>query len=82
MTYSSLYGLLSLFEDSRSLACRVVCRPFDKFFNSKEAGHKKEPVDWTSARVYEKVDGSLIKCYFYKASFNDTQPDAAAPPNP
>ena len=41
----------------------VVARPFDKFFNYGE-GHAK-PIDWTTARVQEKLDGSLIIMYHY-----------------
>ena len=43
---------------------RVVCWPFDKFFNVQETCAAK--IDWESARVLEKVDGSLIKLYWYK----------------
>src|SRR3972149_10320778 len=35
----------------------VVARPFDKFFNHGE-GHAR-PIDWATARVQEKLDGSL-----------------------
>lgn len=38
---------------------RVVCRPFDKFFNYGE--QRASDIDWDTARVQEKVDGSLIK---------------------
>lgn len=41
----------------------VVARPFDKFFNSNE-GHAAK-IDWSTARVQEKVDGSLIIMYWY-----------------
>lgn len=39
-----------------------VCHPFDKFFNYGE--ENASSVDWESASVLEKVDGSLIK-FFY-----------------
>ncbi|KAJ3261724.1 hypothetical protein HK103_004675 [Boothiomyces macroporosus] len=42
---------------------RIICYPFDKFFNM---GEKNEhPIDWKSALVYEKLDGSLMKLYYY-----------------
>ncbi|KAJ3321748.1 hypothetical protein HDV06_003897 [Boothiomyces sp. JEL0866] len=42
---------------------RIICYPFDKFFNM---GEKNEhPIDWKSAVVYEKLDGSLMKLYYY-----------------
>lgn len=40
-----------------------ICRAFDKFFNHGEDNAAK--VDWTSVTVEEKVDGSLIKFFFY-----------------
>lgn len=41
---------------------RVVCRAFDKFGNFGE-GYVDE-IDWDSARVQEKVDGSIVKLWF------------------
>ena len=41
----------------------VVCRSFDKFFNLHE-GHAAQ-IDWPSAQVLEKLDGSLVQMYFY-----------------
>lgn len=42
---------------------RVVSRAFDKFFNHGE-GHAS-PIDWSTARTFEKVDGSLCVLYAY-----------------
>lgn len=42
---------------------RCVSRSFDKFFNHGE-GHAA-PIDWSTARVQEKVDGSLCSLYWY-----------------
>lgn len=41
----------------------VVSRGFDKFFNHGE-GHAAS-IDWSSAKVHEKVDGSLCVLYHY-----------------
>lgn len=41
----------------------IVARPFDKFFNYGEA--LAPEIDWSSAKVYEKLDGSLIILYNY-----------------
>jgi hypothetical protein len=41
----------------------VVARPFDKFFNLGES--KAATIDWTTAKVQEKLDGSLILLYYY-----------------
>lgn len=41
----------------------VVARAFDKFFNHGE-GHAAE-IDWSTARVQEKMDGSLCMLYHY-----------------
>lgn len=39
-----------------------VCRPFDKFFNYGE--EYAADIDWQTARVTEKVDGSLTKLFY------------------
>lgn len=41
-----------------------VCRPFDKFFNYGES--YAASIDWESAIVEEKIDGSIMKLWFYK----------------
>lgn len=43
---------------------RPVAYPYDKFFNVHE-GHAA-PIDWSTARVYEKVDGILCTLYGYR----------------
>jgi T4 RnlA family RNA ligase len=42
-----------------------VCRPFDRFFNHGEALNVTENFDITSSIVYEKLDGSLVKLFFW-----------------
>lgn len=39
----------------------VVCHPMDKFFNIQE--QYAHQIDWASASVLEKVDGSIIKVW-------------------
>jgi len=39
----------------------IVCWPFNKFGNYGEG--YADPIDWASARVQEKVDGSIIKVW-------------------
>lgn len=41
----------------------VVSFPYKKFFNHGE-GHAA-PIDWATAKVFEKADGSLMTLYFY-----------------
>lgn len=41
----------------------VVARPYDKFFNYEE-GHAAQ-IDWNTAKVFEKCDGSLCTLYHY-----------------
>ncbi len=41
----------------------VVCWPFRKFGNYGEP--YADEIDWTSAKVQEKVDGSIMKVWFY-----------------
>lgn len=40
----------------------VVCWPFRKFGNHNKS--YADSIDWTSARVQEKVDGSIIKLWY------------------
>ena len=40
----------------------IVCRPFKKWFNVQE--EYADEIDWNSAKVYEKIDGSLIKLWY------------------
>jgi len=40
----------------------TVCHAFDKFFNYNEPN--AHSVDWNTARIQEKIDGSIIKVWF------------------
>ena len=42
----------------------MVARPMDKFFNAHEP--QAATIDWNSATVLEKLDGSLMILYYYK----------------
>lgn len=42
----------------------VVCWPFDKFHNYGES--YADNIDWSSAKVQEKIDGSIIKLWYNK----------------
>jgi len=56
----------------------VVARPFDKFFNHGQ-GHAAE-IDWLTAKVQEKMDGSLLILYHYADDWHVATsglPDAA-----
>lgn len=43
---------------------RVVAYAFDRFFNAGEP--QAAEIDWDSARVFEKLDGSLIKLFHHE----------------
>ncbi len=43
-------------------AREVVCWPFRKFGNYNEG--YADPIDWSGARVLEKIDGSIIKLWY------------------
>ena len=45
----------------------VICRPFDKFFNVQEK--YASDIDWNTANVLEKIDGSLIKLYNFNGKW-------------
>ena len=42
---------------------KVVCFPFRKFGNYME--EYVDSIDWSTAKAQEKVDGSIMKAYFY-----------------
>lgn len=46
----------------------IVSYGFNKFFNHGE-GHAAK-IDWSTARVYEKLDGSLVTMYHYKGNWH------------
>jgi T4 RnlA family RNA ligase len=46
----------------------VVCWPFRKFGNYGES--YADAIDWSSARVQEKVDGSIVKMYHYNGEWH------------
>jgi hypothetical protein len=57
---------------------RVVCRSYDKFFNLGEPNAPQ--LDWPTARVFEKLDGSLMTLYRYGGEWHvasSGMPDAA-----
>lgn len=41
---------------------KVVCRPFEKFFNWGE--DEASDIDWSTAKIEEKIDGSILKMWF------------------
>jgi len=43
---------------------KVLCFPFTKFWNAGES--KAAILDWNTARVQEKIDGSMIKLWWYE----------------
>lgn len=61
---------------------RIVARPFDKFFNYGEASAAS--IDWSTARVQEKLDGSLMIVYWYDGAWHvatSGTPDASGDVN-
>lgn len=46
----------------------VVCRGFDKFFNFSET--YAAAINWKTACVQEKLDGSIIKLYWYDGKWH------------
>lgn len=56
----------------------VVSYPYDKFFNYGEGN--AATIDWDSARVQDKLDGSLMTLYFYDGQWrvqSSGTPDAS-----
>lgn len=59
---------------------RAVAFPYRRFFNHGEV--HADPLDWASARVYEKEDGSLITLYHYAGEWHASTsgtPDGSSP---
>lgn len=46
----------------------IIAFPYTKFFNAEEPNAAK--IDWKSAKIYEKLDGSLMTMYFYDNKWN------------
>jgi hypothetical protein len=67
----------------RSNNWEIVSYPYDKFFNYGEGNGEvfySAAIDWSSAKVYEKLDGSLMTLYFYDGAWrvqSSGTPDAA-----
>lgn len=92
--YSLKYNMIeSPMDEQIVLECRgivvdsadnwkVVARPFDKFFNIGES--RAAEIDWETATVFEKLDGSLMIMYFYDGAWQVASsgvPDASGPVN-
>ena len=67
------YDIFADFSDEVVRNCRgiildknfnIACYPFDKFCNYHETYH--DDIDWSTARVQSKIDGSIIKLWFNK----------------
>ncbi|HLO48593.1 MAG TPA: T4 RnlA family RNA ligase [Kamptonema sp.] len=61
---------------------QIVSYPYDKFFNYGEI--HAALIDWSSAKVYEKLDGSLTVLYFYDGEWRvqtSGTPDASGEVN-
>lgn len=54
----------SIFRQNNKGTWICVCHPFDKFFNYGEKYSAVNSIDWNTASVQQKVDGSLIKIWW------------------
>ena len=54
----------SIFRQNEEGNWVCVCYPFDKFFNYGEQYSAVNDIDWATASVQQKVDGSLIKIWW------------------
>jgi len=54
----------SIFRKNEDGYWICVCHPFDKFFNYGESQSAVNRIDWSTASVQQKVDGSLIKFWY------------------
>lgn len=71
--YLLMYTIKTKWSDPVAYECRgiileketnkVVCYPFNKFFNHGEK--YASDIDWKTASAQEKLDGSLLKLFYY-----------------
>lgn len=54
----------SIFRQNEDGYWVCVCHPFNRFFNYGEQYSAVDRIDWDSAVVQQKVDGSLIKMWY------------------
>lgn len=54
----------SIFRQNDDGKWICVCHPFDKFFNYGEKYSAVNSIDWDTASVQQKIDGSLIKIWW------------------
>lgn len=59
-------GIIVRKDDNGKYVC--VCRAMDKFFNWGESN--AHSVDWDSAAIQEKIDGSLIKVWYDRGEWH------------
>lgn len=50
---------------------KIVARPFDKFFNFGEPS--ADTIDWDTAKIFNKEDGTLCFLYYYPNSMNSSR---------
>lgn len=48
---------------------KIVCYPLDRFYNYGEMDISVQNLDWESTIATEKMDGSIIKLYYYNGSW-------------
>lgn len=61
--------IMDMGEDSSNLFnWKIVCWPFRKFGNHYES--YADDIDWETAQVQEKVDGSIVKCYYFDGEWH------------
>jgi len=56
---------------------KIISYPYNKFFNYGEKN--AAIIDWSSAKFFEKIDGSFMTLYFYKNKWyisSSSKPDA------
>ena len=69
LKYNMIYSPMNRIEvqEARGLILekgtwKIMCLPFKRFFNSEEPNAAK--IDWGTAQVFEKIDGSLSTLYY------------------
>jgi T4 RnlA family RNA ligase len=63
-----IISIIRNLAEQYSVEVKVVCYCFDKFFNFGES--QSDDIDWKNSYMRAKIDGSLIKLYYYNDKWN------------
>lgn len=57
--------VVEVIDNGSNREVNIICAPFLKFFNWNEEYSDFKKMDWKSAKIQEKIDGQICKCFKY-----------------